>query len=302
YGAQKNALQAEAEMQLSQLDLEKRRMRGEVSKAFIEVLYWQELMENYAYLDSLYGEFSRAASRKFETGESNYLEKLTADGKRQEIGLKKSEATENHLMALDQLKLLLNWEGELTLSQEEISLDSQLPEDWSAHPGVAYYESAISQSTFQIQAEKRKMLPDINLEVFRGTNPGENAKVYPGFHAGISLPLFFGAQKASVKSSEFQQEKILLEAQHYQNQLESRAQQLQRQLDQNVRVIAYYEAEGKSLSQQILQQAQRSYQEGEIDFLQYVQLLENSRTITLQYLQSKFAYQQTILELNYLLN
>jgi cobalt-zinc-cadmium resistance protein CzcA len=140
------------------------------------------------------------------------------------------------------------------------------------------------------------------MEVFRGTNPGANAKVYPGFHAGLAIPLFFGAQKANVQSSEFQQQKIQLEAEQYRNQLENRAQQLQRQLDQNIRVITYYEEEGKTLSLQILVQAQRSYQEGEIDFLQYVQLMENSRTITLQYLQSKFAYQQTILEINYLLN
>ncbi|SFB53927.1 CusA/CzcA family heavy metal efflux RND transporter [Algoriphagus aquimarinus] len=302
YGAQKNALEAGAEMQLSQFELEKRRLEGEISKTFIEVRYWQELTENYDYLDSLYAEFTRAATRKFETGESNYLEKLTAEGKRQEIGLKKSEANENYLMALDQLKLVLNWEGELELADEEIDLDISLMEDWSSHPGVEYYESAVSQSEYQIQTEKRKLLPDINVDVFRGTNPGATAKVYPGFQAGISLPLFFGAQKSHVKTSEFQQQKIQLEAEQYRNQLENRAQQLHRQLDQNIRVINHYESEGKTLSMQILEQAQRSYQEGEIDFLQYVQLMENSRTITLHYLQSKFAYQQTILDINYLLN
>lgn len=302
YGAQKNVLEAGAEMQLSQLELQKRQLEGEISKGFMTVKYWQDLIQNYSYLDSLYGEFSRAATRKFETGESNYLEKLTADGKRQEIGLKKAEANENYLMALDHLKLLLNWEGELVLAEDEIELDTSLMQDWSTHPGVAYYESAVSQSGYQIQTEKRKLLPDITMDVYRGTNPGANAKVYPGFHAGLAIPLFFGAQKANVQSSEFQQQKIQLEAEQYRNQLENRAQQLQRQLDQNIRVITYYEEEGKTLSLQILEQARRSYQEGEIDFLQYIQLIENSRTITLQYLQSKFAYQQTILEINYLLN
>ena len=302
YGAQKNALEAGAEMQLSQFELQKRKLEGEISKGFIAVKYWQELIQNYDYLDSLYSAFSRAASRKFETGESNYLEKLTAEGKRQEIGLKKSEANENYLMAMDHLKLLLNWEGELQLAEEEVELDTSLMQDWSTHPGVEYYKSAVDQSVYQIQSEKRKLLPDISMEVFRGTNPGDNAKVYPGFQAGLAIPLFFGAQKASVKSSEFQQQKLQLEAEQYRNQLEIRAQQLHRQLDQNIRVINYYEEEGETLSLQILEQAQRSYQEGEIDFLQYVQLMENSRTITLQYLQSKFAYQQTILEINYLLN
>ncbi|WPR75801.1 CusA/CzcA family heavy metal efflux RND transporter [Algoriphagus sp. NG3] len=302
YGAQKNFLEAGAEMQLSQFELQKRKLEGEISKGFITVKYWQELIENYGYLDSLYAEFTHAATRKFDTGESNYLEKLTAAGKRQEISLKSSEASENYLMALDQLKLLLNWEGDLVLAEEDVLLDSSLSEDWSAHPGVEYYENAVNQSVYQIQTERRKLLPDINVDVFRGTNPGANAKVYPGFQAGIAVPLFFGAQKSHIKTSEYQQQKIQLEAEQYRNQLESHAQQLGRQLDQNIRVINYYEAEGKTLSVQILEQARRSYQEGEIDFLQYVQLIENSRTITLQYLQSKFAYQQTILDINYLLN
>lgn len=302
YGAQKNALEAGAAMQLSQLDLQKRKLEGEISKGFIEVKYWESLIDNYEYLDSLYAEFARAATRKFETGESNYLEKLTAEGKRQEISLKKSEANENYLTALDRLKLMLNWEGELTLADGAIDLGVSMVVDWSSHPGVEYYESAMSQSEYLVQTEKRKLLPDINVNVFRGTNQAAGAKVYPGFQAGIAVPLFFGAQKSHVKSSELQRQKIQLEAEQYQNQLESRAQQLHRQLDQNIRVINYYESKGESLSLQILEQAQRSYQEGEIDFLKYVQLMENSRMITLQYLQSKFAYQQTILDINYLLN
>ena len=56
------------------------------------------------------------------------------------------------------------------------------------------------------------------------------------------------------------------------------------------------------LSEQLMDQAQRSYKEGEIDFLQYAQLLENARTITLQYLQSRYDYQLTILKINYLID
>lgn len=92
------------------------------------------------------------------------------------------------------------------------------------------------------------------------------------------------------------------EGAQYQNQLENRYQQLLLQLAQNQKVITYYKEEGKNLSEQLIQQAQRSFQEGEIDFLQFVQLIENSRGITLQYLQSLHAFQLTILEINYLIN
>lgn len=302
YGAQKNVLEQQVYMEQLQLDLEKQRIRGKISKAFIAVKYWDDLSTHFNYLDSLYAEFSRAAKRKFETGESNFLEKLTADGKRKEIGLKLNEIEQNYLQALDELKFLLNWDGPLQIANQEVNINLDLPEEWSAHPGVTYYENAVKQVDYQLKVEKSRLLPELSIDVFRDTNSGEGSKVYPGFQVGVGVPLFYGAQKSKVRAGEFQQQKLELEADHYRNQLENKALQLQRQLNQSTKVISYYESEGELLSSQLLAQANRSYQEGEIDFLQYVQLIENSRNITLQYLQSKYEYQQTILDLNYLIN
>jgi cobalt-zinc-cadmium resistance protein CzcA len=77
---------------------------------------------------------------------------------------------------------------------------------------------------------------------------------------------------------------------------------LQTQLIQQEQIIRYYEDEGRLLAEQLIQQAQRAYQEGEIDFLQYAQLLENSRNITLQYLQSSYEHELIILKINYLID
>jgi len=64
--------------------------------------------------------------------------------------------------------------------------------------------------------------------------------------------------------------------------------------------LTYYETDGKSLSQEILKTASFSYQNGEIDFFQYIQSLENGYRITLSYLENLNAYNQTIIALNYL--
>jgi len=302
YAAQKNVLQDQALIRQQESELEKMRVRGEVSKAFLTVQYFQRLSDNYNFLDSLYAVFANAASRRFETGETNYLEKLTAAGKLQEIKLKKSEANQNYKVALDQLKLQLNWEDDLEVSrtQTDLKLDNQ--EDWSSHPGVQYYQGVAIQAAHQVQVEKRKLLPDISIDLFRGTNPGPNAAVYPGFQTGLAIPLFFGSHRAQIKSFQLQQDQISLESESYQNRIRSNYSQLQTQLIQQEQVIRYYEDEGKLLAEQLIQQAQLSYQEGEIDFLQYAQLLENSRNITLQYLQSRYEHELIILKINYLID
>jgi cobalt-zinc-cadmium resistance protein CzcA len=302
YAAQKNLLQDQALIRQQESELEKMRVRGEVSKAFLTVQYFQRLSDNYDFLDSLYAVFANAASRRFETGETNYLEKLTAAGKLQEIKLKKSEANQNYKVALVQLKLQLNWEDNLEVSrtQTDLKLDNQ--EDWSSHPGVQYYQGVAIQAAHQVQVEKRKLLPDISIDLFRGTNPGPNAAVYPGFQTGLAIPLFFGSHRVQIKSFQLQQDQISLESESYQNRIRSNYSQLQTQLIQQEQVIRYYEDEGKLLAEQLIQQAQLSYQEGEIDFLQYAQLLENSRNITLQYLQSRYEHELIILKINYLID
>ena len=303
YSAQKKVLEDQLAMQQSQLELQRRTLKGEVSKAYITAAHWMEVQQHYSYLDSLYKEFSRASDRRFELGETNFLEKLTASGKQREISLKVSEAGQNLQVSIEQLKTLLNWTGELTIVPP---LSSELPANLdfevSGHPGMEFYENALDQAGHQIQVEKRKLLPDLQLEVFRGTNSGPNSKVYPGFTGGVTIPLFFGAQKSNVRASKFQEEMVQLEARNYENNLDSRYNQVQIKIEQNLEVIRYYQEEGEMLADQLLEQAHRSFQEGSIDFLQYVQLIENSRNITLQYLQSRYDYQINILEINYLIN
>ncbi|MFT4860773.1 MAG: cobalt-zinc-cadmium resistance protein CzcA [Algoriphagus sp.] len=302
YAAQKNVLQDQALIRQQESELEKMRVRGEVSKAFLTVQYFQSLSDNYDFLDSLYAVFANAASRRFEIGETNYLEKLTAAGKLQEIKLKKSEANQNYKVALDQLKLQLNWEDDLEVSRAKTDLKLDNQEDWSSHPGVQYYQGVAIQAAHQVQVEKRKLLPDISIDLFRGTNPGPNAAVYPGFQTGLVIPLFFGSHRAQIKSFQLQQDQISLESESYENRIRSNYSQLQTQLIQQEQVIRYYEDEGRLLAEQLIQQAQLSYQEGEIDFLQYAQLLENSRNITLQYLQSRYEHELIILKINYLID
>lgn len=300
YAAQKDLLAAGELQSSAELQLAERRLAKEVSQTFVRALYWKNLEENYGFLDSLYGQFARASARRLETGESNLLEKLTADSKLKEMGLKKNEANRNHENAKRQLARLLNLEGEFALSSGDIHLAE--PMDPESHPRLLRYQSELLQAESQVKVDRRTMLPDVNVDLFRGTNPGQDAKVYPGFQAGIGIPLFFGSQSAKVRAGKLQEEKIQLEAEAFRQQLQTDLVRLEASLAQSREVMDYYESEGEELAALMRNQANRSFAEGDIDFLQCVQLIENSRGITLAYLQAKLDYQLTQLELLYLSN
>ncbi|SFG60779.1 cobalt-zinc-cadmium resistance protein CzcA [Algoriphagus hitonicola] len=298
YTANRGVFQAQAEKSQANFRLAERQLEKDVSLAYVEAAFWRESLQNLEFLDSLYGAFAQAAHRRFELGESNLLEKLTAESKQREIQLRKNESEQEYQIVLLRLKELLNWEGDLIISSEPIDLP--MPEAEAFHPLSQWYQAGKEEAQLMTKQDRRKLLPDVSLEVFRGTNPGPDAQVYPGFQAGIGIPLFFGAQKARISSGQFREEQVAFEADAFELKLERKKLELNKRLAQSQNVLDYYSEEGRDLADQLQNQAHRSFREGEIDFLQFVQLIENARNITLQYLESKLENQQNLLELTYL--
>jgi cobalt-zinc-cadmium resistance protein CzcA len=71
-------------------------------------------------------------------------------------------------------------------------------------------------------------------------------------------------------------------------------------LQQHDEAITYYETQGKTLSEEIIKTAERTFKEGEIDFFQYIQSIETATEIELTYLNNINAYNQTVIAINYL--
>jgi cobalt-zinc-cadmium resistance protein CzcA len=301
YATQKNYLKAGQRQEEARLELDLRALKKEVSSVYVQAQYWMELEKRFDYLDSLYISFARAAARRLEMGDATLLEKLTAESKQKEIGLRKSEAQSEKKKALIQLASLIQWEdeaeGELTISSKPVILADVNSQE--GHPGISWYEAGKQQALFQTRVEQQAFLPDVKVNLFRGTNLAAGSKIYPGFEVGLGIPLFFGAQSAKVKSSKSLQQQWDWEAVNFQSRLESQSRALQSSLAQQLSVIQYYETEGKQLGNQLREQAIRSFAEGEIDFIQYVQLIENSQSLDLQYLQAKRDYLLNQLELIY---
>lgn len=299
YATQKNFLNAGQRQEEARLEMDIRALKKEVSSAYVQAQYWMELEVRLGYLDSLYVSFARSAARRLEMGDATLLEKLTAESKQKEIGLRKSEAQTEKKNALIQLASLIQWEGEgeLTISSKPVILAHENSQE--GHPGISWYEAGKQQALFQTRVEQQAFLPDVKLNLFQGTNLAAGSKIYPGFEVGLGIPLFFGTQSAKVKSSKSVQQQLELESVNFQSRLESQSRALQATLAQQLAVIQYYETEGKQLASQLREQAIRSFTEGEIDFIQYVQLIENSQSLELQYLQAKRDYLLNQLELIY---
>lgn len=302
YGAQKRVLESQSQLARDQYAMDKRMVSREVSKVYYEIVYWEQMLENYSYLDSIYAAFEMAATRRFEAGESNFLEKLTAETKRKEVTLKLQQIRESIRKSYILLNRWLQSEAQFRVRSETLTRVEIVPLDTVAHPALAWFSNAQMLSDQQLRLEKQKLLPDLNASVFRGTNNGPGDRAYAGFQVGVAVPLWFGNQKARINAAETGVSIVESERTNYRIQLASNYQALQSDLNQYEEGLRYYETTGKRLAEETVSHAEKAFRNGEINYLQYLQLLENARDIEVNYLSTLFQYNQTALEANYLMN
>jgi heavy metal efflux system protein len=174
--------------------------------------------------------------------------------------------------------------------------------DTSNHPGIRYLADARQLAENLLVLEKKQLLPDLQFSLFSGSNNGADAQRYNGFQAGVGIPLWQKAHRARIAAATTEIAIQQLETEHYQLQLHDKYQALRSELQQHAEEINYYRTTGKALAEETRFHAGKAYQNGEIDFLQYVQLLENAQSIEINYLTSLFQYNHTVLEANYLID
>ncbi|MEZ4829425.1 MAG: CusA/CzcA family heavy metal efflux RND transporter [Bacteroidia bacterium] len=300
FQAQKRVFENQTEMQDQQYNLAEMQMKKDVSLAYYQIVYLSHKLAIYSYLDSLYQSFAYAAKRRYETGETNYLEMVTAEAKRNQLTTLLRQINNDRETAYISLQQLLAATTPFVVEETRLK---QLPapeNDLLSHPGVAYYDYAKQMTESVWKLEKNRRLPDFQLEYFQGTNTQINSRLYQGVRVGIALPLLAQPHKSRIDAAAIGREITLKNADAYTRQLDLQKTKLEAEGRKHNEAIDYYNETGKNLSAELVKTAEKSFREGEIDFMVFIQSLENAAEIELAWLESLFQYDQIMLELTYL--
>ena len=177
-----------------------------------------------------------------------------------------------------------------------------LAPDTSAHPVLRYYEDALSLSESELTFQKQSLLPDFNIALFHGINNGPGTNAFSGFEAGVAIPIWLGANKSKMAAIKTDALILASEKANFKAQMTARYLSLLSDIRSYEGGLFYYESVGKNLSEETLVHAVKAFQNGEINYLQYIQLLENAVDIEINYLNTLFQYNHTALEINYLMH
>ncbi|NBG64564.1 CusA/CzcA family heavy metal efflux RND transporter [Acidiluteibacter ferrifornacis] len=299
YAAERKANKANLQLEKSAYAIQQNQLKKELWSSYYQYQFEINQLQVIENLDSLYQNFSQLANRRFELGETTYLEKATAQSKQRQVNTLFEQAKEDVKSAKTQLINIVQAPDSFRIKKEQLT--ALQPQISSIEDNVTnqYFEDKSAVLYQQNTLVKQQLLPDITVNYFQGKNSGLNESLY-GYQLGLKIPLLFTGQQAKIKASQLAFQATEQEAIDYQFQLKSKYNQLIHQLAKYQEAIDYYQSEGNALATEITKAAEISYKTGEIDFFQYIQSIENAYQIKLTFLENLNNYNQTAIAISYL--
>lgn len=176
------------------------------------------------------------------------------------------------------------------------------------HPLLASLEQKKKTAQAQTQLEKAKKLPSITFGYNNTsiTGTGADNLIYDkntrfqSAQVGLGIPLFGGTQNAKIKASKIQESIAENEIERERLSLENRLKNVQFAFEKNKERLAYFEKTALPNATIITETANKQFIGGEINYLDWVMLVNQSISINNQYIDTVNMLNESIIELNYL--
>ncbi len=286
-------------------------LKKQVSDIFYLLVYLQQKQKILLQNDSVYASFLEKANLRFAKGESNVLEKTTAETQRGQIAIQLNQL-KNDLEVLQlQFQLLLNTTTVYTPQAENPKMIFTATLDTSVignHPQIKVLQQQKNISLVNTQLEKSKLLPNLNLgysnQSIQG-NGNDNKFYLPSYRFqsvqfGVGIPLFFGSQKAKINSSKTLE---LITENNYQIGLQAMKTEYQaayKQYQTQLQAVKYFEDNALQNASTITKTANDQFANGDINYLEWTMLINNAISIQSNYADAVKDLNQSIIQLNFL--
>lgn len=309
--AEANIKSSEWNMKSSKLDIV-----TQVKQIYWQLVYLYSKQRFYLYQDTLYSKFLRAARLKSETGDTNRLEKISAQSQSMEIKNQLQQIDADIDIYTEKFGTLLNVHTSFVPADTVLHRIEYLPEiDTSSalsdNPSQGYTRQQIEVSQLETKLEKSKMLPDLNIgyssQTIKGTQEvnGVNRTFGSGnrfnsFQIGVAVPLWFGSGKSKTKAAKMKEQISRINAENFSKTLLSNYRSLLMECEKDRKSLDYYEKQAVPEADLIIKQSSLSYKEGEMDYIGYIGSLARALMIKQNYIDVLNNYNQSVISIDYI--
>ncbi len=311
YGKQKSLLNETYKNGLLNLAAKEAEVKRQVCEVFYLLIYFSEKEKVLLNSDSVFASFLEKANLRFIKGETNVLEKATAETQRGQIAIQLNQLRSDMEIMQLQFQLLLNTQTAYTPSTENPKIIYTGIIDTlgiSNHPQLMVLQQQIQISLANTRLQKSKLFPDLsfgyNNQSIRGTGADnglyERGYRFNSVHFGIGVPLFFGSQKGKIYSSKKLE---LIAENNYQIGLQTMKAEyvnVLRNYQTHLQTVKYYESIALQNANTITKAAKQQFSNGDINYLEWTMLINNATAIQSSYIDAVKELNQVIIQLNYL--
>lgn len=272
-----------------------------VMQAYEQINYNKAQLRFTEQLDSVYSNFKTAAELRYDTGETGKLEFIAASSEYQQIQVLRQQAYDDIEIAKRALKQYLGTDQEIeTVGLPYQAMNSIAILDSTSvanNPLLQYSMQNAEVSKANIGVEKSQFLPKFSLSYDKLKY--NDFSGFSAYQVGINIPLWFFPQKSRVKAAKAGA--MVAENQYLEQKAitESRVSQLLKSLEKTQKTLDYYQEGALILAEEQITTAELASKEGEIDYVNYITILNSAIRIKQNHLQFINQYNQQAIELQY---
>jgi cobalt-zinc-cadmium resistance protein CzcA len=219
------------------------------------------------------------------------------------------------VIAYERFRVLLNKDRDYQPDNASFKLQMPILTDTALdkHPQMRYLRQQQQLSHAQTQLERARLSPDFSLGYVNQSFNGpqligggdhyfDNSSRFSSVQLGVSVPLFFGAQKNRVAASRIQEQRAQAEYQSGLQALQSRYRLAVEEVNKYFALVTYYEKTGLPNAELILKTANLQFTGGQINYLEYTMLINQAIGLRNEYIDAVNNLDQAIIQINSLQN
>lgn len=288
------------DLSLQYRNLTRNNLAAEVSRAYNSWLIAESHLRLMKELENIFKDFESAAKLRFETGETGKLEFLTASGQAQKVDIMLQQAQVKYDAETELLKFWLNTDKTILSSDTGAYKFGDLTRVDSSflvsNPLIGYYRQNLEVSDAAYKLEKSQFLPQFNVG-YSDQKVNDQSGFYL-YRIGVNVPLLYFSQLGSIQASRISRSIA-------EKELDEQQLVLQKEWTsalaawQNAQIsMEYYQNQGLQLAEEQISGATLGYKLGEVNYIAFVQSLNQAMDIRRDYLASLFQYNEAVIELN----
>jgi cobalt-zinc-cadmium resistance protein CzcA len=287
-----------SDVAISQLEVrrDENELKAEVKRKFFELIILQRKIDLLAEAEAIYSGFLDKIERRFALGDADVLERSTAISQKIRIGNQMRMLSTQYQVMLEEFRLVLNTDSEMVPEAEDLlytlpQTDSLLSES----PALLLQTALLNQSKMEHKLEQSKLYPMLsvgysNLSIIGFQKIADEERYFDAgrrfsyFSVGLGVPIFNGAQKSRIQAAKIKVEMQGAAEQAERKKLQSKLQNGVRLHQESLKQVTSYQDTLLPNAIQILSTASRRLSSGEIGYLEWVMLVNQSILIRAEYL------------------